>query len=121
MVDGGDYIELAGWKTVSNIIQRVRFSICYHFNKLFLECADTVCEFLHPLNIRFFCLLLIQVQWSHTTRDPSIKYVTLFLANFNPLPLSHFVTHPGTPKSMYFMDGPKTVDLKLPEYRIYLC
>src|SRR6218665_2176389 len=28
----------------------------------------------------------------------SIKYVTLFLANFYPsLPLSHFVTHPGTP------------------------
>ena len=30
----------------------------------------------------------------------SIKYVTLFLANFDtPLPLSHFVTHPRTPKS----------------------
>src|SRR6218665_208608 len=29
---------------------------------------------------------------------PSIKYVTLFLANFDPLPLSHFVTHPGTPR-----------------------
>ena len=31
---------------------------------------------------------------------PSIKYVTLFLANFDPrLPLSHVVTltHPGTP------------------------
>src|SRR6218665_1861859 len=28
---------------------------------------------------------------------PSIKYVTLFLTNFDPLPLSHFVTHPGTP------------------------
>src|SRR6218665_2313733 len=28
---------------------------------------------------------------------PSIKYVTLFLANFYPPPLSHFVTHPGTP------------------------
>ena len=25
---------------------------------------------------------------------PSIKYVTLLLANFDPLPLSHFVTHP---------------------------
>ena len=30
-------------------------------------------------------------------RGPSIKYVTLFLANFYPLPLSHFVTNPGTP------------------------
>src|SRR6218665_3686817 len=28
---------------------------------------------------------------------PFIKYVTLFSANFDPLPLSHFVTHPGTP------------------------
>src|SRR6218665_1396034 len=28
---------------------------------------------------------------------PSIKYVTLFLANFYPLPLSHFVTHHGNP------------------------
>src|SRR6218665_2529696 len=30
-------------------------------------------------------------------KGPSIKYVTLFLANFYPLPLSHFVTHSGTP------------------------
>ena len=28
---------------------------------------------------------------------PSIKYVTLLFANFYPLPLSHFVTHPKTP------------------------
>src|SRR6218665_1791854 len=27
-------------------------------------------------------------------KGPSIKYVTLFLANFYPLPLSHFVTPP---------------------------
>src|SRR6218665_38094 len=34
-----------------------------------------------------------------TVRGPSIKYVTLFLANFlTPRStLSHFVTHPGTP------------------------
>src|SRR6218665_991842 len=32
-----------------------------------------------------------------STEGPSIKYVTLFLANFDPLPLSQFVTHPGTP------------------------
>src|SRR6218665_1001109 len=30
-------------------------------------------------------------------KGPSIKYVTLFLVNFDPPPLSHFVTHPGTP------------------------
>src|SRR6218665_630408 len=30
-------------------------------------------------------------------KGPSIKYITLFLASFYPLPLSNFVTHPGTP------------------------
>src|SRR6218665_1142590 len=35
------------------------------------------------------------------TLGPSIKYLTLFLANFYPLPLSHFVTHPGTPPQKY--------------------
>src|SRR6218665_1009869 len=28
---------------------------------------------------------------------PSIKYVTLYWTNFDPLPLSHIVTHLGTP------------------------
>src|SRR6218665_2977462 len=37
---------------------------------------------------------------------PSIKYVTLFLANFYPLPLSHFVTHPGTPESTSHISDP---------------
>src|SRR6218665_106014 len=37
---------------------------------------------------------------------PSIKYVTLFLNNSYPLPLSHFVTHPGTPKSMSHISDP---------------
>ena len=35
-----------------------------------------------------------------TSVGPSIKYVTLFLANFDPSPLSHFVTHPGTPQKV---------------------
>src|SRR6218665_408724 len=39
-------------------------------------------------------LMLIQISLSLLA--PSIKYVTLFLANFYP-PLSHFVTHPGIP------------------------
>src|SRR6218665_33017 len=30
----------------------------------------------------------------------SIKYVTLFFANFYPFPQSHFVTHPGTPQKV---------------------
>src|SRR6218665_1586313 len=37
---------------------------------------------------------------------PSIKYVMLFLANFDPLPLSHFVTHPGTPQKYATHLGP---------------
>src|SRR6218665_3516973 len=38
---------------------------------------------------------------------PSIKYVTRFLANFYPLPLSHFVTHPGTPhKALMLQSNP---------------
>ena len=37
---------------------------------------------------------------------PSIKYVTLFLANFDPLPLSHFFTHPGTPRKYVTHLGP---------------
>src|SRR6218665_171459 len=38
---------------------------------------------------------------------PSIKYITLFWANFYPLPLSHFVTHPGTsPKSTSHISDP---------------
>src|SRR6218665_1712360 len=41
-------------------------------------------------------------------KGPSIKYVTLFLANFDTLPLSHFVTYPGTPSlsTSYILDPP---------------
>src|SRR6218665_1901228 len=39
-------------------------------------------------------------------QGPSIKYVTPFLANFDPFPLSHFVTHPGTPKKYVTHLGP---------------
>src|SRR6218665_1259426 len=38
---------------------------------------------------------------------PSMKYVTLFLANFDPRPLSHFVTQPGTPKSTSAISDPR--------------
>src|SRR6218665_488764 len=38
---------------------------------------------------------------------PSIKYVTLFLANFDPpIHLPHFVTHPGPPKSRSHISNP---------------
>src|SRR6218665_1743237 len=40
---------------------------------------------------------------------PSIKYVMLFLANFDPLPLSHFVTHPGTPQKYVTHLGPPPI------------
>src|SRR6218665_2055797 len=40
-------------------------------------------------------------------KGPSIKYVMLFLANFDPpTPLSHFVTHPGTPQKYVTHHGP---------------
>ena len=38
--------------------------------------------------------------FERSDKGPSIKYVTLFLASFTPL--SHFVTHPGTPR---FLEG----------------
>src|SRR6218665_2420271 len=37
---------------------------------------------------------------------PSIKHVMLFLANFDPLPLSHCVPHPGTPQSTSHISDP---------------
>jgi len=46
---------------------------------------------------------MLKNKWKKVTapgiqdKRPSIKYVTLFLANFDPLPLSHFFTHLGTP------------------------
>src|SRR6218665_3718599 len=44
--------------------------------------------------------------WYNCYKGPSIKYVTLFLANFDPLPPSHFVTHPGTPQSTSHISAP---------------
>ena len=41
-----------------------------------------------------------------TPWGPSIKYVTLFLANFDPPPQSHFVTHSGTPRKYVTHLGP---------------
>src|SRR6218665_283437 len=40
---------------------------------------------------------------------PSIKYVTLFLANVDPLPLSHFVSHPGAPPSTSHISDPSPI------------
>ena len=37
---------------------------------------------------------------------PSIKYVMLFLEKFWPPPLSHIVTHPGTPKVCHTSRNP---------------
>ena len=54
--------------------------------------------------INNFVLVPMYQRIDHVNRPirgqgPSIKYVTLFLANFDPLPLSHFVSHiPGPPK-----------------------
>src|SRR6218665_3052651 len=53
--------------------------------------------------IYFKVLLPVIYDFNSTmsVRGPSIQYVTLFLANFAPLPLSHFVTHPGTPPKVH--------------------
>src|SRR6218665_504037 len=51
---------------------------------------------------------------------PSIKYVTLFLTNFDiPSPLSHFVTHLGTPHKVRHIPAgtpPKITRCNRPEY-----
>src|SRR6218665_2168279 len=55
-----------------------------------------------------------------------MKHVTQFLAIFDPLPLSHFVTHPGTPKSAFrtptqIFNMPTTTNLyKSPLYKFSL-
>src|SRR6218665_3858901 len=60
---------------------------------------------------------------------PSIKYVTLFLANLDPPPpLSHFITHPGSPiESTSHIPDPPTfsrsstkIPDKSPLYKFYL-
>src|SRR6218665_3552826 len=43
--------------------------------------------------------LQLHNRWTLQTCGAVHTYVTLFLANCDPLPLSHFVTHPWTPKS----------------------
>ena len=54
------------------------------------------------------------MRWSLLTTCktwPSIKYVTLFLANFYPpSPLSHFVTHPGIPPKVRHTSRTSTPD-----------
>src|SRR6218665_3744942 len=52
-------------------------------------------------------IVIKRYQESDWIWGPSIKYVTLFLANFDPLPVSHFATHPGTPKSTSHISDPQ--------------
>jgi len=58
MVDGGEQIELAEWKTVSNILHKVQFTV-HHLSTL------------HRFNSRFPCELW-SLRWS-------IIYVLLFI------------------------------------------
>src|SRR6218665_184792 len=58
---------------------------------------------------------------------PSMQYVTLFLANFDLCPPSHFVTHPGTPESTSHISDPPIFSrpsTKIPDkgplYKFYL-
>src|SRR6218665_4035570 len=53
--------------------------------------------------------------WLFNEKGPSIKYVTLFLA---PLPLSHFVTHPGTPRKYVPHLGPPPPIFSRPSTKI---
>src|SRR6218665_684714 len=53
-----------------------------------------MCEFRNIKVIHSFIHLFVH-SFISLIKGLSIKYVTLFLANFDPL--SHFVTHPGTP------------------------
>src|SRR6218665_2779867 len=55
----------------------------------------------HTISPSHFCVLKVKAfPWR-----PSIKYVTLFLASFDPL---HFVTHPGTlPKALHISRPPE--------------
>src|SRR6218665_2277032 len=46
------------------------------------------------------------VSASVSVSGPSLKYVTLFFANFDPPPLSHCVTHPVTPESTSHISDP---------------
>ena len=41
---------------------------------------------------------MISIQPCQLGGRPYSTSITLFLANFAPLPISHFVTHPGTPQ-----------------------
>src|SRR6218665_1617343 len=50
-------------------------------------------------------ILFESILYNTAHKGPSIKYVTLFLANFYS-PLSHFVTHPGTPQKYVTNLGP---------------
>ena len=64
---------------------------------------------------------------AYSGKGPSIKYVTLFLANFDPLPLSYFVTHPGTPESTSHISDPPIfsrpstkIPVKSPLFKFYI-
>src|SRR6218665_1159381 len=52
------------------------------------------CESTNRKKWRIFVFEINVFVKKQSDMGPSIKYVTLFLT---PLPLSHFVTHPGTP------------------------
>jgi len=53
--------------------------------------------------------ILLKALQQNETKGPSIKYVTLILANFDSSPVSHFVTHPGTPKSTSHISDPPPI------------
>ena len=73
-------------------------------------------------------LIYEMLSHSYTCKGPSIKYVTLFLANFDP-PLCHTLSHvPGPPKSTSHISNPPLIfrrpSTKIPDknplYKFYL-
>ena len=64
--------------------------------------------------------ILLYPRYTISCLGPSIKYVTLFWTIFNPLPLSHFVIHLGTPlKYVTLWKPPKlTKSWRLPSFSL---
>src|SRR6218665_521690 len=70
----------------------------YIFNVYMYTCHVYMYTF-HVYNVYMYTFHVYNVYmytWN-VYMGPSIKFATLFLTNFDPLPLSHFVTHRGPP------------------------
>src|SRR6218665_3287744 len=78
---------------------------CFFSLKISQMCCTQVC-----MHVTWMLICICTARTQHETManhhghcpmGPSIKYIALFMANFDPLPLSHFVTYPGTSPQKY--------------------